>query len=533
MKNLALIFVVFLSGCSGGDGVSALVPAPPPSGSPPPSETPPVTSNTPPSLSLNVSETTIDELQSFIVDTTRSSDADGDALTFEIDLGELEASEDLLSNTPARWEIYTDEVDENHTYTLTVTASDGKESTSEEVQITVENYNRRPLNTTWGDVSETADVSVDQFDSLDVSLVPSARFVDNISESGYRTAHMIRPRLDGKVEILEFEMTNGFGSPRTIVLDTPPIDDAIVTTAKIQTGSLPRSFAVQSNAHEKVWIFRRDGNNEANLSGDLELSGLCSASWDYPDISSSGASVQSLLAGTEDGLWIFINEGAFDRASAEIGSFRETRIYNGQVSGNFCFAGPYSTFYDADRNEFIALDNDAFGAPNFPAVTPVNVPDGLELVTIKAGKLKYDIKFFALLFAGPEHTSEHRLIILHETPSGLIEQIDYPLPHGIPSQLVVESIDTNFDDLIYGRGEGNRDTDIVIAVPETPYIYIITVETDDQGGVTFSPIEYAYVDFFVQDIAIKVTDGTERYSLITNDGETLSLRKSTLDFSRP
>ena len=86
--------------------------------------------------------------------------------------------------------------------------------------------------------------------------------------------------------------------------------------------------------------------------------------------------------------------------------------------------------------------------------------------------------------------------------------------------------------MTYDGTEGNRDTDIVIAVPETPYVYIITVEPDDLGGVTFGPLEFFEAGFDVKDIHVEVTDGTYRYSLITNDGYTLRLHESALDFRR-
>lgn len=516
--NVVCTFILlFLTACSAGSGGDGLLP-PSVLGDPPSQSD----TNAPPILMLSVSTTDVDERQSVVIQTAGSSDPDGDELTYEIDMGGMDYHAYERLDPLTEWTIETGEVDETTTYRLTVTASDGKDTTSEAFDLTVHNYDRSPLNKTWGDVSETYDVSQNG----------SARFAKNDTRSQFQLAHILRDSDDGKMEALEFEMTNGFGIPFVIPLDVPATPDAVLQTEMISSGRFKVGFSVTSETEDKAWVFRRDGATVATLTGELDLPGLCSASWTYARFSPTGVFTLNLFVGTANGLWLFINESARNQLNTENGAFLTADIYDGRVSGNFCAAGSFATFFDADRKDFIALESHEFGAPNFPETTPVNVPDNLELVTFKAGMLKYRVKYFALLFAGAEHTSAHQLTILHETPSGVIEQLDYALPPGKPSDLVVQSIDTNYLELQYTEGEGNRDADIVIAVPETPYVYVITVEADDLGGVTFGPLEYFEVGFDKKDIAVEVTDGTNRYSLITNDGETLRLHESQLVFSR-
>ena len=523
MKYYITAFALSITACAGGETSPDPISDPPPASTPPPSSAPPTAqSNTAPTLSVSASATQLDERQPFVIDASASTDPDGDELTFELDLGDLPHTKVDTPNAPSQWDISTAEVDETKAYTLTASVSDGVETVSQSIEITLQNYDRTPLNSTWTEASEV----------FEISKTGSARFADNTTESGFSMAHVLRETSNGKMEILEFEMTNGFGAPDSVVLDIPMPSDAILQTVNFKPGDPFRSFSITSDQDDQVWIFKRNDRSEAMLTGSLNLPGLCSTSWATITLSSNGGVTPSLYTGMDRGLSLFVNEGALDRTSTQYGTFLDSMVYQGRVFGNYCAAGPFSTFYDSDRTDFFALRDTNFGAPNFPAVTSVNVPNSLDLVTFKAGKLKHQIKFYALLFAGPEHTSPHQLTILHKTPSGNIEQLDYALPSGIPTDLIVQSIDTNFVELTYDGTEGNRDTDIVIAVPETPYVYIITVEPDDLGGVTFGPLEFFEAGFDVKDIHVEVTDGTYRYSLITNDGYTLRLHESALDFRR-
>ncbi|MEO1660355.1 MAG: hypothetical protein AAFR51_05165 [Pseudomonadota bacterium] len=523
MRLILLSIILTLASCSGGGSGSDIVPAPSGETPPPSSDQTPSTSNTPPVLTASVSPTVLDERQTLLIEAGQSTDADGDPLTFTLDTGALPVFGTRREGAMTGWEIYTDEVNETATYTITVSASDGFATVSETFDITLNNYDRSPLNQTWQSVSET----------LDLGDTGTARFAENTTDSGFQMAHILTTRDDDKMEVLEFNFENGSFQPRArIPLDMPPTNDAVLHTAKIERGASDASFAVTSEYEERLWMFKRQDDDRTILSGQRLLPGLCSAAWTFLDQSPDGELLPNLLAGTDTGLWAFMNAGLQDADSPQPERILNADRFTGYSTGEYCNAGPYSTVFDAARNDFIYLGDTSFGAPNFPRITPVTVPDDLELVTFKAGKLKHQVKFYALLFAGAEHTSAHQLTLLHETPSGVIEQLDYALPSGIPADMVVQSIDTNYFDLQYGRGEGNRDTDIVIAVPATPYVYVIEVDQDALGGVTFGPLAFFEAGFDIFDLAVAVTDGTHRYSLITNDGYTLHLHESALQFSR-
>lgn len=508
---------------SGGDSET---PPPDPIGpddpvpTPPPTTPPPPSSNTPPVASIEVSASSVDERQSFTIDARSSYDDDGDTLTYSIDLGSLPHEQIETSNNGRVWTITTSEVDETETYIVDVTVSDGQADYTVSTQIDVKNYARTPLNEVWGPVSHEFAIANDG----------SARFSENGRDADFQTGHASRRTNDGDLEIIEFNFSGSFDNHRVIPLDSDLTDDITFITGKLQRSDDPVSFAILSKEESTVQIFERETNQTARPAGSTTFPGICSMQWVYLRLSDSFVFSPSLYIGTNNGLWTFLNEIARDTlfSSDELFQFVEVA----ESAGDYCNATNYASFFDGDANELIVLDTETYGSPNFPQSTIVDVPEGLSFVAMIDGKIKFDVKYYALLFAGETHDSAHRLTILHETPGGQIEQIDYDLPSGIPTDLVVQSIDTNFFDLQYGRGEGNRDMDIVIAVPETPYVYVVTVEADEDGALTFSPIEFFEVGFGIKDIMVTVTDGTNRYSLLTNDGDMLRMHESALEFSR-
>ena len=481
---------------------------------------PPLSNNSAPIVQLDVSAARLDERQPLTIDARGSSDVDGDTLSYSIDLGSLPYEQVSSSHSGRVWTIITSEVDATATYEVTVSVSDGAMTSTKTEEITVENYARTPLSTVWDAVNH----------SINISDNGTARFSENDRSSDFQMAHVLRAPDAGGFEVIEFPFAGSFDTYRTIPLATDLSGDAVLSTSKVIAADERASFALMSEFDDTVQVFVRDGNQTARQTGSLTLPGLCAAQWVYLRLIDAFVFAPSLHIGTDDGLWTFMNESARGTNPEIPGTFEFSRIE--ESTGNFCHAAAYQSFFDETTNELIVLDTDSYGAPDFPLTTHVDVPEGLRLVALKDGKIKHDVEYFALLFAGEHHTSAHRLTLLYKSSNGLIEQRDIDLPSGIPSDLIVQSIDTNFFDLQYGRGEGNRDMDIVIAAPETPYVYVVTVDKDSLGELTFSPLEFFEVGFGIKDIMLAVTDGTNRYSLLTNDGTTLNMHESALEFSR-
>lgn len=526
MKKIILLGFILISACTGGDDNAPGVPVPTvPSlpGAPPTMPTtpvPPADTNTAPALIFSFPNDPVFERQGIEIDASETRDADGDEITLTLETGDLPVLRDEGTVEGITFILVTDDVDETTTYPLTLTASDGTDTVSETFEVTVANYERTPINTTWGDVSQT----------LDVATNGSARFASNFIEDEFKMLHLMRATEDDKLEIIEFNYERGFTGQTVIPLDIAAAEDAEFAIAKILPSDASQSFAVSVPSREEVEIFQRTSHSTAESVGRGTHAGLCAVAWAFVDLRPRHALAPSLFLATAHDLWALLNESAIKSAPSQPGAFIDMLPF--ESTANYCHAGRFGTFYSASTQEFIFLAAGISGEPNFPRRMPIFLPEGVELVAFQDGRLKYDVKFFALLFAGDAHDGPHRLIILHETPSGVIEQLNYELPPGIPSDIVVKSIDTNYIDLQFGRSEGNRDSDIVIAVPETPYVYVITVDVDSLGKLTFSPIEFFEVGFDVQEIAIEATDATNRHALITNDGNTLRLHESTLEFGR-
>ena len=145
-------------------------PTPPPEGEegddpPPPPEDPDPTppeapeGNRAPMIAIVPLPTSVDELQSFIVDASGSSDPDGDDLTFEISLSGSDNARVSNPDGGPIWTVETDQVTEDEFSTVTVAVSDAENSVEASFDVTISNYDRTPLSTLWG--PETDSITVD------------------------------------------------------------------------------------------------------------------------------------------------------------------------------------------------------------------------------------------------------------------------------------------------------------------------------------------------------------------------------------
>lgn len=515
MRLLFFFAALLLSSCSGGGSSESDSPVPPASGSEPPS-----TANTAPDLRLTLSSSQVFERQTISIDASTTTDTDDDPLTYALELGETPFAAIGSSTEGPVWTLDTTEIDEDTIVEATVSVSDGFETVTKTMEFTIANYNRTPLNATWEYVSDTYEVSANG----------SAKFSENRYYEGFKGAHLLRTNNADQLEAVEFSCFNStFGQPVEIAIGMPGDEAASLITKNIQFQSEYPGFAVVSPSAETVKVIKRESRSEGSQGGSLTLPGLCSASWKYIIQSLEIVERASLFVGTDNGLWGWLNDGRAINNRDLSGTFSASTVWD--PSGNFCYPGEQGVYYNAAKRELDVWETIAIDQPDLPMPMAVNAPLGLDVVDVRIGKSDSLDPFIVLLFAGDTYDAPHQLSILFETLSGQVEQIDYELPAGIPTNLAVHSIDTNFIDM--ERGDtGNRDSDIVIAVPETPYVYIIETQSSETEGLSFGPLEYFEAGFGVRDIAVIITDGTNQYSLLTTDGHTLNLHKSALEFSR-
>lgn len=515
MKHTSLFATFLFAACSGGGGSTSDTSAPPETGSTPISRT-----NTAPALSIALSNTSVFERQSISIDASDSNDADGDTLVYDLKLEPTAYAElGSASNGPV-WTINTNDVDADTVIAATVSVSDDTDTVSQAVEFTITNYDRTPLKATWADISDTYEITANG----------SAKFSENRFYDGFKFTHLLRTNEANELEAVEFEFFNSkFDPPNVISLGLPGDSEASLLAHKIQFGSERAGFAVVSPGAETAKVIKRESRSAGSVGGRLTLPGLCSASWKYIVLTSEITERVSLFVGTDNGLWGWLNDGRAVNNRDVSGSFSASTIWN--PSGNFCHPGEQGLYYNTGKRELDVWETGITDHPDLPMPMAVNAPLGLDVVDVRIGKGENHEPFIVLLFAGDTHDAPHQLSILYETLSGQIEQLDYALPAGIPTDLEVHSIDTNFIDMARGT-TGNRDADIVIAVPETPYVYVIETQYSETEGISFGPLEFFEAGFGVRDVAIIVTDGTNQFSLLTTDGYTLNLHKSALEFSR-
>lgn len=515
MKHLLLFSFLLLSACSGGGSSSTDAPPPPSTGNDPSSQ-----SNSAPDIRVTLSLTQVFERQTITVDASATTDADGDALNYELKLVDTPYATIAGSNNGPAWKIDTTEVDTDALVKATITASDGNDTVAMNVEFTIMNYDRTPLNKTWEEVSDTYEISANG----------SAKFSENRFYDGFKGAHLLRTNESDQLEIVEFTFFKStFDDPVKIATDMPGDEAASLITQNIQFQSEYPGFAVVSPSTETAKVIKRESRSEGSIGGSLTLPGLCSASWKHIALTREITERASLFIGTNNGLWGWLNAGRAINNRDLSGVFTDDTVWD--PSGNFCHPGELGVFYDPEKRELNVWKTEHITQPDLPMPIAVNAPIGLNVVDVRIGISDTRDSFIALLFAGKTHDAPHQLSIFYKALSGQIEQLDYDLPSGIPTNLAVHSIDTNFIDMERG-GWGNRDSDIVIAVPETPYVYIIETQSSETEGLSFGPLEFFEAGFGVRDIALIVTDGTNKYSLLTTDGHTLKLHKSALEFSR-
>lgn len=515
MKHIVFASALALAACSSGGGDDA---------GPPPAPVPSA-ANTAPALTITISASSVDEGQPITIDASATTDSDSDPLTYSLELDDPTLATLTGSNTGPVWVLKTSTVDTAASFTAKVSVSDGSETVSEDVALSIRNFSRTPINTDWGPRNDAYEIS-----ETSSAKLAEPRFQDGFYFGSFKTLHALRTTPAGALEVLEFDFLNSqFDPPKSFMLDAPASADSNLVTADFQyPGDLP-GFATYSAKTSTAHIYRRDGRYEISAAGEFSIPGLCTAHWEYMDTGGGITLLRSLLVGTENGLWAWLNDGRTIQTRDHSGSFSETQVWDS--SRRYCHRARGNVYYDDQSGDFHFAITGSVADSKLPRPLSFPPPRDLTFVDIEIGKDQSGEEFVVLLFAGDTHTSDHQLVILSHDTNGVMDADVIALPNGIPTDLVVTSIDTDARDLARG-GDGNTDSDIVIAVPETPYVYVIRSEQPDQDGLSFDPIEFFEVGFGVHDITIAVTDGNNREDLITNDGRVLQLFSSTVE-NRP
>lgn len=509
-----LLSLFALSSCSGGGGSS---PAPAPT-------TPPVAAA--PTISIAVDKSVVDEGQPFTIDASATTDPNGDTVTFSITQTAGPVLQQISGTSSAVFSFETPRLDVDTVVSFTVTASDGSQSSDQSVSVTIQNIVRTPLTDQWTDLLDSQSVGVDvnqlfsgtsNQDGSSFGVPAKALALSQNAQFGDDRVHELEFASDGT-----FTVGPGLQLP---AFSGPDPDDLIYVFDDLNLDT--RLDIVQYDPVSGLLAFYENIDD----SGSTLLTTI--ASLTTPNVNSTPVACDAsttrigndrpgtfinefpgLLIGTiGNGLRGVLNSGnpRTDPASQTVGFSTEATF---TTSGSFCgfalsslnpggFNEVYS--YDPDRQEVVPIDLPVTLPPSIGQAIPLTLPvAGLRLVDLKSGIGQGGQAFLALLLTEGVHEGTHLIAVL-QLENGSFTQTTLTLPNGVPSELLVTSIDA-----IGTSNISEFDSDLVVVVPETPYIYVFeNLSQQDGSTVSFAPITFFEAGFDVANITL--LDATQSF----------------------
>lgn len=431
------------------------------------------------------------------------------------------------------WPINAPRVDQDTAFSFEVTVTVDGVSDSTTVNGSIQNIVRSPLSTQWDEqYGSISDVYPATFSSTFPGLPEYMVFSDPVSGHDLYVGEVnTSPQLANDVVSVQSIYPRGFGTEGNLV----SINDFNLDT---QT-----DFAVLDDTDNRIIVHRQtlDISDPFTLevTGDFTIPGDACAviSTQVGDGLTLGPNeYPGLLIGTEgDGLFILPNDGN-PRSTNETpedleNAGRFSSIEQISTSDQACeFAvGRFSQnepervyAYDDVRRELTPVDIPVTTSPSFGTVISIpGIEPPVQLIDMDFGIGQGGQGFLALLF-GSGYDFGNFLVIL-QGPNGS-DATTITLPEGRPADMVVGNIDFQSSN----PQMQDFDDDIVIAVPETPYVYVFenTTETNDTR-VSFADVRYFEVGFDVK--AVGLVNGDESFGreLIIGTEEEARLYQNT------
>lgn len=503
-----------LSACSGGGGGGSPSPVPTPSPTPTPTPTP---TNSPPTGVIDTPDgTSADEGQTARMDASGSTDPDGDALSFAW-TQTSGPSVTIDDTTMPTISVTLPEVDQDTDLTFSVEISDGTATVSQSVTIEVKNYARSPLSSQFGGIIGDLDLGAD--DAFDL-------FTGGPRDGDGFAAYLMFQDVQGDLflERLGIQDSNLIEQPlerssERVMLPGGSLmtDDPFVLETNFSSILGPDVILLDRESGD-LSIFQTEfpgGPITATASGTFNIADACNVTRALVRGPSptTGFSVIDLLVGSNSGgFTILYNDGFED--SSEYGNFSTSEIVT--TSPGLCFFRAFNDLYAFDpiNSEIFEIEEPVGTSPNFGTRISVGIDaQRFTLVDAQPGIGQGGQEFQALLLTDGDHAGEHYLFTMYWLQSGGIETELLRLPNGVPAELISTSVD------VFGTNGIDFDSDLIIRVPDTPYVYIReNLSERDDNRVTFGPLQFFEVGFGAEEITtVSVSGNGARELLVINE----------------
>ncbi len=419
----ACALALALAACGGGGGGTGS-PTPPPVSSPPAPPPPPPPANAAPELRYSVSSASPDEGQPFWIDTSGTTDADGDTLTIKVTQvsGPVPSDIPIYEDVPAGDGIFTfraPEVDADSVMEFEISVSDGEETRTEIAAVTATNIVLGPEMDILGTPYRT-------FDDL---TRPSGAglYSNNVFSSGIPERLVEENLRTGILGVMDAEDRNGlelfrypsdtrieeFGDiDKSWLRDSSSGDEARLTTIlripAFNSGVVP---IVTIESANKLYVMLTNVHDDMQLVQMHDVEAPCAVSYIEQD---SQYKYNMVVGKRGGGLQVFrqLPEGP----ELGIGNYEPGVML--AETGSFCWihsSGIEVAAYDSERSQIRVwrLNSDQPNVYDEIVAFPIELPEtDLELadVEIRCNYTGFNQGFIAaFLFSDGQHDGRHEL----------------------------------------------------------------------------------------------------------------------------
>lgn len=466
----------------------------------------------------------------------------GDPITFSISQSAGQTLQEVAGTPDGVFTFNTPRVTADQSVTFTVTASDGALSSTQDETITISDIVRTPLSTQWAGMlsSQTVGANAKQIVSGGRTAGdgtfprPTAHLVSEDAVSGEDNLHVLTFATDGT-------FTVGSITTLSAVSGVDPDDwvyvfdnlDLIDGTDLVQYDPNSGSLAVYRDTGGAVPPFEVLATGTfPNLGNTPEACGITTTLVGDDRAGFAVNEFPGILLGTNgNGLRAVLNDGnpRTDPSQTTIGFTQELALTSADslcafAVSNMNATGSHEVYgYDPVREDLVPISSPVTSAPTLGTPFSITLPaSNMSLVDMKSGIGQAGQAFVAMLFSDGVHEGNHAIVVV-QFQNGALTQDLISLPNGVPTELVVASIDT------FGGSAPDFDTDLIVVVPDVPYVYVIENESPSTPGPnTFAPISYFEVGFDVQNVTLADGNNTGDGELVTgaSDG-TISVYRNT------